>query len=66
MWNQVKIGQPVSEKKTFKDYTILYMSIAQGQGQIPPGNKILIVTKNWFFFQEFPQNKCMGKQIWLP
>ena len=25
MWNLVKIGQAVSEKKTFKDYTILYM-----------------------------------------
>ena len=33
MWNLVKIGQAVSEKK-FKDYTILYMYIAQGQGWI--------------------------------
>ena len=31
--NLVKIGQAVSEKK-FKDYKILYMYIAQGQGQI--------------------------------
>ena len=30
----VKSGQVVSEKKTFKDYTILYMYIAQGQKQI--------------------------------
>ena len=29
MWNLVKIGQAVSEKKTFKDYEILYMYIAQ-------------------------------------
>ena len=25
IWNLVKIGQAVSEKKTFKDYTLLYM-----------------------------------------
>ena len=29
-------GQAVSEKKTFKEYTILYMYMAQGQGQITP------------------------------
>ena len=28
MWNLVKIAQAVSEKKTFKNYTILYMYIA--------------------------------------
>ena len=33
MWNVVKLAQTVSEK-TFKNYTILYMYIAQGQGQI--------------------------------
>ena len=42
----VKIAQAVSAKKTFKNYTILYMYIAQGGGQIPPpGHKIVIVTK---------------------
>ena len=30
--NLVKIVQTVSEKKTLKNYTILYMYIAQGQG----------------------------------
>ena len=30
----VKIAQSVSEKKTFKNYTILYKYVAQGQGQI--------------------------------
>ena len=25
MWNLMKFGQAVSEKKTFKDYRILYM-----------------------------------------
>ena len=29
MWNLVKIAEAVSEKKTFKNNTILYMYIAQ-------------------------------------
>ena len=48
--NLVKIGQDVSEKKTFKDYEILYMYIAKGQEQIPQEDKILIVTKRVCFF----------------
>ena len=40
----MKIGQAVSEKKTFKGYEILYMYIAQGQRQITLEDKILIVT----------------------
>ena len=36
MRNLVKIAQAIFEKKTFKNYTILYMYIAQGQGQITP------------------------------
>ena len=32
MWNLVKIAQAVSEM-TFKNYTILYINIAKGQGQ---------------------------------
>ena len=44
----VKIAQAVSAK-TFKNYTILYMYIAQGGGQIPPpGHKIVIVTKKTY------------------
>ena len=43
MWNLVKIGQAVSEKKMYKDFTILHMFIANGQGQIIL--KILMVTK---------------------
>ena len=35
IWNMVKIAQAVSEKM-LKNYTILYMYIAQGQGQIMP------------------------------
>ena len=30
MWNLVKTIQSVSENKTFKDFTILYMYIFQG------------------------------------
>ena len=48
MWNVVKIVQEVSEKKPFKDFTILYMYIAQGQGQITP--KILTLPKQFYFF----------------
>ena len=38
VWNLVKIGQVVLEKKTFKDFKVLYLYlyIAQGQGQIIP------------------------------
>ena len=36
MGNLVKIAQAISEKKTLKNYTILYMHIAQWQGQITP------------------------------
>ena len=50
MWNLVKIAQAVSEKKTFKNYTILYMYIAQGQGQITPGDKFFIITKMFYYF----------------
>ena len=34
MWNLVKIARAVSEKEISKIYIILYMHIAQGQGQI--------------------------------
>ena len=47
-WNLMKeIVQEVSEK-SFKDFTILYMYIAQGQGQITP--KILTVSGQFYFF----------------
>ena len=46
MWNLMKIGQAVLEKKTFKDYHILYMYIAQGQGQITLVDKCFVVTKS--------------------
>ena len=36
MWNLVKTGHVVLEKKTFKDFKVLYLYIAQGQGQITP------------------------------
>ena len=42
MWNLIIIGQTVLEKKTFKDYDILYMYIAQEQAQITPGTFFLL------------------------
>ena len=50
MWNLMKVGPVVSEKKTLKDYNILYMYTAQGQGQIIPGYKNLIVTLSVCYF----------------
>ena len=47
MRNLVKTVQTVSEK-TFKDFTILYMYIAQGQDQIAP--KIFTVAKQCYYF----------------
>ena len=38
-YNLVKIGKAVSENKTFKDYEILYIHTAQGQGQTTLGTK---------------------------
>ena len=35
-------------KKTLKDFKILYMYLAQGQGQIIP--KILTLAKQFYFF----------------
>ena len=37
-----------SEKNTFNDFTISYVFIAQGQGQISP--KLLMVAKQFYFF----------------
>ena len=37
-------------EKEFKDYTILYLYIAQGQQQITHGNKLMIVTKRFYYF----------------
>ena len=34
--NLMKISQTITEKKAFKNNTILYMYIAQGQGQSTP------------------------------
>ena len=48
IWDLVKIAQAFSEKKTFKDFMILYLYIAQGQGQTTP--KILTVAKQFYFF----------------
>ena len=46
--NLVKIAQAISEKKTFKNNTILYMCIAQGQGQINPRGQNLDCNETVF------------------
>ena len=50
IWNLVKIGQAVSEKKMFTDYEILYLYIAKGQVQKTSGDKILNVTERFCYF----------------
>ena len=71
-WNLVKIAQAVSEKKTFKNHTILYMCIAQGQGQITPmGLKSYIVSFSHYSFiyfekmnfQHFPHINVQGRKF---
>ena len=47
MWNLVKIGQAVSEKETFKAYTIFYMYIAQMQGRITLKGKLWLQLKGF-------------------
>ena len=54
MWNQVKIAQAVSEY-TFKNYTVLYMYITQGQRQVGYGRvwwrcrvSYFIGASNWY------------------
>ena len=48
IWNLVKTAKAVSEKKTFENYTIVYIYIAQEQGRITPGDKLFILTI-WFY-----------------
>ena len=43
----VKIVQAVSEKKMLEGVIILYTYIDKWQGQIPHGDKSLIVTNRW-------------------
>ena len=45
-----EIDQAISEKKTFQDFEILYMYIAQEQGQLTPRDKISVVTKSVGYF----------------
>ena len=50
MWNLVKSGQVVSEKKTLKNFMVLHLYMAEEQGQIIPWGKILILTKTFYYF----------------
>ena len=56
----MKFGQAVSEKKTFKDFDILYMYIAQGQGQMTPRDKIFVVTRSICYFDHTLQVSATG------
>ena len=71
--------QKVSEKMTFKIYTIFYIHKALGKGQIPPGDKILIANTSFttlilhckfqpFVFNTFLENDFstfyLGTQVW--
>ena len=47
----MKIGQ-ANPEKMFNDYEILYMYIAQGQGQITTGDKIFVVTRGVCYFDQ--------------
>ena len=49
----VKIGQAVSEKKTFKDYEILNNVYSQGARADKPRDKSLNVTKRVCYFDQF-------------
>ena len=49
MWNLVKIAQTVSEK-TFNNYTILYIYVAQWKEQITSSDKNLIIIKMFYYF----------------
>ena len=48
--NLVKIGRAVSEKKTFKDYTILYIYKAKGQGRITVGEQKFDCNLEFYVF----------------
>ena len=48
--NPMKITQAVSKKKSFKNYTILYMCIAQGQRQITVRGQNFDITKLFYSF----------------
>ena len=45
--------QEISEKKTCKDLYYFLHDKALGQGQIPPGDKILIVNNKFYNFYYF-------------
>ena len=67
-----------SFREGFKNYTILYLYLVQGQGQIIPGGKCLKLPKKFYYFDHtlyvtaillndfstFPPYKCMESQIW--
>ena len=60
MWNLVQVCRAVSEKKTFKEFEILYMYIAMEQGQIILGNKSLVITERVRYFDQTLQVWAIG------
>ena len=53
MWNPVKIGQTVSEKKTFKDFMIIYLYSLGARADNSGECKILILTKKFYIHCKF-------------
>ena len=43
-------GKRFERRRHLKNYTILYMYKVQGQGQISPGAKALIITNKFYCF----------------
>ena len=60
LFSGAKPFEQIVNNKTFKNNTILYMYIAQGQGQVTPGDK-LSLRFSWFFV--FFVSK--GNPFWL-
>ena len=50
IWNLVKNGPRFQRRRHLKFYTIFYMHKAMRQGQIPLGDKILIVNNKVYYF----------------
>ena len=64
MSNLVKIGQVISEKKTFKDFMVIYLYTAEEQGRITRFSTLIIHCK----FQPLVKHilKKKKKFFWLP
>ena len=50
LWNLVKIGQVVLQKKTFKNFLGFLPVYSTGQGQVTRRGKILFLIKTFYYF----------------